>query len=112
MDIKKFLRPALLKIFIFACIAVFYLYFAKEEVCGAGLMFSFCYKAYGFPFPYLVSGGVDAASGVLKTSFLGEFFEKSGNFLINYAALFLDILLIYLASCLIYLLVGSIKVKN
>lgn len=112
MNAKEFIKPTLLKILIFIFIGIFYLYFAKEDVCGAGFMFAFCYNAYGFPFSYMASGNIDAALGYLKTLFLGKFFIKSGNFLFNYATLFLDILLIYLLSCFISALVKDFKTKS
>ena len=101
MNAKEFLKPSILKISIFLFIGVFYLYFAKESTCAAGFSFAFCYIEHGFPFSYIISGDIDAASGYLKTLFFGKFFFKSGNFLFNYAALLLDIIFIYLLSCFI-----------
>jgi len=104
MNLKEFIKPSIFKIFIFLIIAVFYLYFAKEDACGAGLFFAFCYKAYGFPFSYLVTGNIDAASGHIKTLILGEYFSKSGNFLFNTLALLLDLALIYVLACFLDML--------
>ncbi len=104
MSLKTFIKPSVFKIFIFVVIAVFYLYFAKEDVCGAGLFFAFCYQAYGFPFSYLITGDIDTASGHIKTLMLGDYFTKSGNFLFNTFALLLDLVLIYALACFLDML--------
>ena len=109
MDIGNFLKPTILKIFIFLFISLFYLYFAKESVCGVIFILAFCYSAYGFPFSYLITGNIDAVAGHFKTLFLGENFIKYGSFLFNPAAFFLNIILIYLLSCFI---ANLIKAKN
>ncbi len=110
MNVKEFLKPTILKILIFTFIGAFYLYFARESVCAAGLFFAFCYNAYGFPLYYLVAGNI--APGHVNTLFLGEYFTKSGNFLFNPATLFLDAILIYLLSCFMSLLFKNTKSKN
>ena len=112
MNAKEFLKPTFLKLLIFLFIGIFYLYFAREDVCGAGFMFAFCYSAYGFPFSYIVSGNIDTASGYLKTLFLGKFFFKIGSFLLNYVAMLLDILFIYLLSCFISMLINNFGIKH
>ncbi|MBI2541555.1 hypothetical protein HYV80_02500 [Candidatus Woesearchaeota archaeon] len=112
MNAKEFLKPNYLKLAIFAFVGVVYLYFAGENVCGAGFSFAFCYKSYGFPFQYLISGQIDAASGFVKSTFLGEFFTKSGEFLVNYIALLLDIAFIYLLSCSISVLVRNASLRK
>ena len=111
MKIKKFLKPTVLKIIIALLVGIIYLYIAGENGCGAGFGFSFCYKAYGFPFLYLVKGNTDIAFNYFKTSFLGEYFTKSGNSLFNPAALISDIILIYLLACFLNLLFKN-KIKN
>ena len=92
--------------------AIIFLYLAKENVCGAGLFFAFCYKAHGFPFLYIVTGNIDTAYGYLKTLALGSYFTKSGNFLFNIPAFILDAVLIYLLTCLISILFRKIKIKH
>ena len=109
MNIKNFLKPSIFKILVFVFIGIFYLYFAGEDACGAGLFFAFCYKAYGFPFLYLVTGQIDNASGYMKTLPLGDFFSKTGNFLFNPAVFLLDIVLIYLLACFITILFNKNK---
>ena len=104
MGIREFLKPTLFKFLIFLIISIFYLYFANESVCGIGFMFAFCYKNYGFPFAYLISGDIDNSMGYIKTLPLGQYFYKSGNFLLNPAALLMDILLIYFLACFMDLL--------
>ncbi|MBI3026692.1 hypothetical protein HYY70_01130 [Candidatus Woesearchaeota archaeon] len=105
MYIKNFLKPNLAKILISSFIGIFYLYFAKEDACGVWSIIAFCYKAYGFPFPYAVSGDIDIASGYIKTLFLGQYFIKYGNFLFNPATLIIDIFLIYILACFISMLI-------
>ena len=99
MNLKEFIKPTTLKILIFLIIGVLYLYFAGESVCGASFAFTFCYKAYGFPFSYIVTGNIDTASGYIKTLFLGKYFSNSGNILFNPAALILNLILIYISTC-------------
>lgn len=111
MNIKEFFRPNIPKILIFLFAALAFLYFAKEDVCGAGFIFAFCYKAYGFPFDYIVTGNVDAAFGHIKTLPFGQYFYKSGNFLLNPAALLVDVLLVYLLACFIASLFRTLKSK-
>lgn len=101
MIIKEFLKPTFLKIAVFLFMAVIFLYLAKEDVCGAGFFFAFCYKAYGFPLSYVVAGNIDTAFGHIKTLFLGKYFVKYGNLLVNPEALILNIASIYLFACLI-----------
>ena len=84
----------------FLLLGIALLYFVNEGVCGVFLFYSFCYKSYGFPFPYILNGNIEVAAGQMKTVFLGSFFIKSGNFLFNPAALMLDLALIYLLSCI------------
>lgn len=111
MNAKEFFKPTILKIIIFLFIGVIYLYFAGESACGASLFFAFCYKAYGFPFLYLVTGDVDSSFIYIKTIFLGEYFKKSGNFLFNPEALILDMALIYLLACFISLPFKNVNIK-
>ena len=112
MNVKEFIKPGILKILIFLVIDVTSIYFTKENACGVSLFFAFCYKAYGFPFFYLVTGNIDSASGYLKTLPLGNYFSKFGNFLFNTPSFILDIILIYLAACLISFLFRRIKIKH
>ena len=98
---KKFLRPSTMKLLLFLLIGVVYLYFAGEDVCAAGLFFKLCYKSYGFPFPYLVTGDIGNASDYTSTLHLGSYFSKSGSFLFNPLAFLLNLMLIYLLSCLV-----------
>ena len=112
MSLKKFIKLGIFKILVFLFIAVFYLYFARENACGVGLTFAFCYKAYGFPFSYIVTGNIDNASGYIMTLPLGDYFSKSGNFLFNPLALMLDISLIYLLACFVAMLVTFQKIKT
>ena len=112
MNVKEFFKPTILNILIFVFVAVFYLYFAGESACGASLYFAFCYKAYGFPFLYMVTGDIDSSLGYIKTLFLGEYFKKSGNILFNSAALIFDIALIYLLACFISLLIKNMKARH
>ena len=112
MNFKKFLKPTVLKIFIFFFIGILFLYFAKENACGVGLFFAFCYKAYGFPFFYIATGDIDNASAYLKTLTFGGYFAKFNNFLFNVPAFLFDIVLIYLLACLISVLFRKTKIKN
>lgn len=105
MNIKELLKPNLAKILIFLFIGIFYLYFAKEDACGVWSIIAFCYKAYGFPFSYAVSGDIDITSGYIKTLFLGQYFSKYGNFLFNPATLMVDIFFIYILACFISMLI-------
>lgn len=109
MNAKEFLKPSVFKVLAFVFIGIFYLYSAGEDACGAGLFFAFCYRAYGFPFLYLVTGQIDNASSYIKTLPLGEYFSKTGNFLFNPAVFLLDIALIYLLACLISILFNKNK---
>lgn len=112
MSIKELLKPTAPKALIFLFIAVFYLYFAGESACGIGFFFAFCYKAYGFPFLYVVAGDINTASGYIKTLPLGDYFSKFGKFLFNPLALILDIFLIYLLACFISTLFIFQKIKT
>lgn len=104
MKIKKLLKPNAFKISVFIFVGIFYLYFAVESICGVSFFFAFCYKAHGFPFPYMVSGDIEAASINIKTSFLGNYFTKQGTFLVNPAVFLLDLVLIYILACFIDIL--------
>lgn len=112
MDVKKFMKPDVSKALIFLFIAVFYLYFAMESACGVSLFFAFCYKAYGFPFLYMVAGDINTALGYIKTLPLGNYFSKFGNFLFNPFALILDLILIYLMACFMSMLFTFRKIKT
>ena len=107
----KILKPNVLKAFIFLLIMVVFLYLAVESTCGASLFFTFCYKAYGFPFYYLITGDVDAASDYANSMFLNEYFTKSQDFLLNPASLILDVALMYILACFISTLFEK-KSKN
>ncbi len=112
MRLGKFLKPTILKITVFLFIGIIYLYLAAESVCGAGLTFVICYKAYGFPFQYLATGDVDSAMNVINSSPLGGYFNKLGNFLFNSISLVLDLTLIYLLSCLISFIFENKPIKR
>lgn len=112
MKAKEFLKPAVLKMLIFLFIAVFFLYFATESVCGASFYFAFCYKAYGFPFSHTITGDIDSASSYVRTLFLGEYFNKSKNFLFSPIALIFDAVLAYLLACLLSMLLKNAKIKT
>lgn len=74
-------------------------YFVKEEVCAAGgFIFIFCYKAFGLPFSYLITGDVESAYGHIKTLFLGNYFVQFENFLFNPFTFLLNAILIYLSA--------------
>lgn len=98
--LRQLLKPTILKILIFLFIGFFSMYFTREGACGASLFFSFCYEAYGFPFFYAVTGDINDASGYINTLFLGEYFVKSGKFLLNPMAFMLDLILLYVFSCI------------
>ncbi len=100
MNLKNTLKPNIPKILLFLFLGMIFLYFVNESVCGVFLFFSFCYKTYGFPFSYILNGNTEVAYGQLKTEFLGRFFIKSGNFLLNPASLMLDLAFAYLFSCI------------
>jgi len=112
MNVKVLLKPSVLKIVIFSILGIIFLYLASEKACAAGLSFSFCYKAYGFPFHYIATGDVDIAHGYLKTITLGRYFSKYGKFLFNGVALAIDIILIYLIACFVSLPFKNMKLKN
>jgi len=101
MNIKNFLKPTSFKILVFLSTSIIFLYFAKESVCAVSFFFAFCYNAYGFPFQYMLTGNIESASSHIKTLFLGEYFNKSGNFLFNPATLVLNLVLIYIFACFI-----------
>lgn len=111
MNAKEFLKPNIFKILTFIFIGIFYLYFAGESVCGVSFLFAFCYKAYGFPFLYLITGDINDVSGYVKTLFLGKYFSKFGNLFFNLAALVLDIVLIYLLACLMSMIFNKKNVE-
>lgn len=112
MNFKEFLKPTVLKIFLFLVFVAFFVFIAKEDACGVGLFFAFCYKAYGFPLFYIVTGQIDEASAYLKTLTFGGYFAKFNTFLFNVPAFLFDIVLIYLLACLIYILLRKIKIKH
>lgn len=112
MNVKEFIKPGAFKIFVFLLIGVFYLYFTMEDVCAFGLFFAFCYKAYGFPFSYIVIGDIDSAFGHIKTMPFGAYFVKSGNYFLNLVALALDLALIYLLACVMAMIFSNAKVKR
>ena len=112
MGIKDFLKPSIVKILAFLSVGLFYLYFASESVSAAGFSFAVFYSAYGFPFQYLIIGDIDNLSGIIKDMFLGNYFTKFGNTLINPAALALDLILIYSFACLISMLFAKMKSNN
>lgn len=112
MNVKEFIKPSAFKILVFLFIGVLYLYFAIEDVCAVGLFFAFCYKAYGFPFLYIVAGDVGNAFGHIKTLPFGSYFLKSGNYLLNLVALALDFVLIYLLACVMTMLFSNMKFKR
>src|SRR3989338_3690302 len=110
--VKELIKPTVLKLLIFLFISLFYLYFAGEDVCAVGLSFKFCYKAHGFPIPYLVTGDISNASDYIKTLSFSNYFAKFGNYLLNPAALLIDAVLIYLLSCFISMIFADMKIKN
>ena len=112
MNLKEFLKPTVLKIFLFLVFVAFFIFIARDDACGVGLFFAFCYKAYGFPFFYIATGDIDIASAYFKTLTFGGYFAKFNNFLFNVPAFLFDIVLIYLLACLISVLFRKIKIKN
>ena len=112
MHPRNFLKPNIFSLAVFSFIAIFYLYFAAGETCGISPFFQFCYKEYGFPLSYAITGEIETASGYIKTTFLGDSFSKYGNILFNPLALILDIALIYLLSCFIAMLFRNMKIRN
>ena len=112
MNIKEFIKPSIFKTLVFLLITILSLYFTRENACGVSLFFAFCYNAYGFPFLYIVTGQIDTASGYIKTLPLGNYFSQYGNFLFNIPAFLLDVVLIYLAACFIFVLFRKIKFKH
>ena len=111
MRIKQLLKPTLLKILIFLFLAVFFLYFAKEDVCAVSLFFAVCYNAYGFPLSYLITGNIDGAARI-QTLFLEKYFTKTDNFLLNPLTLLLDLIFMYMLACLIAMLINKTKIKT
>ncbi len=111
MNAKNLLKPNSLRIMVFLFLAVFFLYFAKEDVCAVGLFFAVCYNAYGFPLSYLITGDTDGAARI-QTLFLDKYFAKIDNFLFNPLAFLLNLIFIYLLACLISILIKKIKVKT
>jgi len=110
MNIKAILKPSILKVVIFSILGTVFLYFIAETACGIVLFYGFCYKAYGFPFSYLMTGDIEIAAGHIKTFFLGNIFIKYGKFLFNPLALILNIFLLYILSCLMALMFGYTKI--
>lgn len=104
MRLAELLKPNIFKIITFIFIGIVFLYFAKESTCGVSFFFAFCYKAYGFPFFYMIDGDVGAASDYANTLFLGRHFSKSGSILLNPAAFALNVILMYLLACFITVL--------
>ena len=109
IKISDILKPNIPKILVFLSLGIALLYFVKEDICGVFLFFGFCYKAYGFPLLYILSGNIEVAAGQAKTVFLGKYFIKSGNLLFNPAALILDLALTYLFSCLAVVFFNYLK---
>ena len=100
MNVKKLLKPNALSISL--TLLGISLFFVKEEVCAAGgFIFIFCYKSYGFPFSYLITGDIANAYGHIKTLFLGNYFTQYGNFLFNPVVFILNFLFVYLSACFI-----------
>ena len=112
MSIKELIKPSVFKILVFLVIAVASVYFTKENACGASLFFAFCYKAYGFPFLYIITGQIDTAAGYINTLPLGSYFSKYGNVLFNIPAFLSDIISIYLLACFADLLLSKINIKH
>lgn len=109
--VLNFLKPNILKIIISLIIAIIFLYFPAEKACGAGFGFSFCYKDYGFPFKYLITGDADFASQFTGDYALGKYFRKYENFLLNSLSLAIDLALAYLLACSIDMATRKIKSK-
>ena len=100
MNVKKLFKPNALSMSL--TLLGISLFFVKQEVCAAGgFIFVFCYKAYGFPFSYLITGDVGNAYGHIKTLFLGNYFFQFENFLFNPFTFLLNAILIYLSACFI-----------
>ena len=112
MNLKEFLRPTVFKMSAFLLIGSIYLYFAKEDVCAVSFYFGFCYRAYGFPFQYIVTGDIAGASSQITALPFSSYFTKYGSFLLNVPALVLDVILIYLMSCFISILFRKMKFKR
>ncbi|GEM_PF-6287066 len=113
MNIKEFLKPGSFKIAVFLLVAIPGFYFAAEETCAVGFSFKMCYRANGFPLPFIVTG--DTASGAsdyLDTLPLGNYFSRAGNFLLNPFTMLINFFLIYLIACLADLLFKRIKSAN
>ena len=96
MNLKDSIKPNLLMILIFVFVAIISLVFTKKSSCGVSFFFSFCFKAYGYPLHYLITGDVD--NGHVQTLSFGKYFKKFSNILFNPIAFILDIILIYLLS--------------
>ena len=111
MNAKNLLKPTPLKIAIFLFLAVFFLYFAKEDVCAVSLFFAVCYNAYGFPLSNLITGNIDGAAQI-QTLFLDKYFAKIDNFLFNPLTFLLDLIFIYLLACSLSMLFNKIKIKT
>ncbi|MBI3034860.1 hypothetical protein HYY71_00920 [Candidatus Woesearchaeota archaeon] len=109
MNVKEFLKPSGLKILIFLFIGIVYSYFAKESVCAVSFFFAFCYNAHGFPFQYMITGGIEGASSNANKFFLGEYFGRFGGFLFNPVAFALNLVLVYLLACFISILFKNMK---
>ena len=90
---------------------MFSTYFFSEKICGASFLFAFCYKSYGFPFHYIITGDVDIASGYIKTTFLGAYFIKIKNILFNPLSFVIDSIVNYIISCLVSLLFENKKFR-
>lgn len=112
MQLGKLLKPTIFKIIVFLFIGFVYLYLAAESVCGVGLTFVICYKAYGFPFQYLATGDIDSAINIINASTFGSYFNKVGKFLLNPVSLVLDLALIYIASCFISMIFENKLIKK
>lgn len=111
MNVKEFLKPSGLKILILIPMVIFYFNIANESTCGASFFFTFCYKVYGFPFRYMVSGDIKSAASYVSTLFLGNYFNQYGIFLLNFLSLAFDAILLYLLVCIISMLFKNIITK-
>jgi len=112
IKIKEFFRLTKTKIVLMSVIGVISLYGVREVTCGASFFFTFCYKAFGFPFKYLVTGDINVDAGYLRTLALGAGFVGYGNFLFNLISFFINILSIYLAACFIGFLLDMLFLKS
>ena len=112
MNTKDFFKPNIFKILVFLFISLFYLYFAGETGCGAGFGFTLCYKAYGFPFFYAMTGDYSIIQSYTGTLFLGKYFLKYGSLNFNALALLFDAILIYILACMIGSLMNVKRIKN